>query len=80
MAPPLLFNQFVKFVVFPKPSHSTIVSWATAVIVGSEVSIIIKRAVVLTALPQSSVAVNTTLRIFVVSLLQFASSGTPKPL
>ena len=46
--------------VLPEPSHSTISSTASTVIVGAVLSPIIKLAVVVINLPQSSVAVKVT--------------------
>ena len=45
--------------MLPEPSHSTVIS-AAGVITGSVVSTIVKVAVVLESLPQSSTAVNST--------------------
>ena len=79
MAPPLLFNQVFNSKVFPDPSHSTVKGNASTSTCGVEISITINRAVVVTALSQPSVTVNTTSKMAVVSLLQATSSGIPKP-
>ena len=59
VAPPLSFNQAFKASMLPMPSHSTVWSEA-AVMSGLVVSSIVNVAVVLLALPQSSVAVKVT--------------------
>ena len=59
VAPPLLFNQPFKASMLPMPSHSTVSSEA-AVMAGLVVSSMVNVAVVLLALPQSSVAVKVT--------------------
>ena len=59
VAPPLSFNQPFNASMLPMPSHSTVSSEA-AVMAGFVVSSMVKVAVVLLALPQSSVAVNVT--------------------
>ena len=59
VAPPLLSNQAFNASMLPMPSHSTVWSEA-AVMSGLVVSSIVKVAVELLKLPQSSVAVNVT--------------------
>ena len=59
-APPLLANQASNCATLPAPSHSTVISSAALSIEGLVVSSIVKVAVVLDSLPQSSVAVNST--------------------
>ena len=62
-APPLEFNQAVKAAVLPDASHSTVWSEAWVPMVGSVSSSMVNVAVVVLALPQSSVAVNVTVAL-----------------
>ena len=66
VAPPLEVSQASSSEAFPAPSHSTVIAIASASTVGAVVSSIVKIAVVLVALLQSSVAVNTTVTVPVV--------------
>ena len=59
-APPLLASQASRSATLPAPSHSTVASIASESRVGEVVSSIVNVAVVLVALPQSSVAVKVT--------------------
>ena len=56
-------SQAFKAAVLPMPSHSTVSSSAAVSIVGLVVSSIVNVAVVVLALPQSSVAVNVTIAL-----------------
>ena len=58
-APPLLASQASRSAALPAPSHSTVASIASTT-AGAVVSSIVNVAVVLVALPQSSVAVKVT--------------------
>ena len=59
VAPPLLASQSFNASMFPMPSHSTV--WSEAMVIsGDMVSSMVKVAVVLLALSQSSVAVKIT--------------------
>ena len=60
-APARLSNQALRASVLPSPSHSTVSSEAAMSMVGAVVSSMVNVAVVLLALPQSSVAVNSTM-------------------
>ena len=80
--PALPLSQALNWVVFPLPSHSTVLSAANAVIIGAVVSTIVNVAEVVVKLPESSVAVKITwtapappqeLAIVVKSLVQVTS-------
>ena len=60
MASPLLANHAFNSSLLPAPSHSTTKSEAATSMLGAVVSSMVKVALVLVALPQSSVAVNVT--------------------
>src|SRR5688572_20922110 len=62
-APPFAASHALSAAVLPAPSHSTVSSDASVSIVGGVVSSIVKVAVVVLALPQSSVAVKLTVAL-----------------
>src|SRR6056297_1947009 len=61
--PPWLFNQLLRSVVLPEPSQNTVKSLGLVVISGAVVSSIVKVAVVVLVLPQSSVAVKVMIEV-----------------
>jgi len=78
-------NTTARFIVIDTSSPTitsiqfTIVSLAIAVIVGVDVSTTINLALVVIAFSHSSITVNTTFKIAVVSFVQDANEGIPKP-
>src|SRR5690606_5680047 len=60
VAPARLFNQAVKSLLLPVPSHSTTKSSASVIKSGAVASSIVKVACLLTLFPLASVAVNCT--------------------
>ena len=62
-APPLDDNQACKAAALPAPSHCTVALTAAVSIVGAVVSSIANVAEVVAVLPQSSVAVNSTVTL-----------------
>ena len=63
VAPPFAFNQLLRSVIFPAPSHSTVKSAAAISIFGGLESVIVKLADVDAKFPQLSVAVKVTVTL-----------------
>ena len=59
-APPCEFNHAFNCAVLPEPSHSTVLFEAAGKMTGAIVSTMVNVALVLTVLPQASIAVNIT--------------------